>query len=331
MDRLDALRAFVLVVDLGSLSAAARSLQRSPAAITRAIASIETRLGAEMLRRTTRSLRLTEVGERYLAVARRVLAELDDAEKNESAEKTMPHGLLTVTAPLAFGAMHVRPLIEAYLAAYGEVRARLFLLDRVVNVVDEGVDVAVRVGELPDSALVAVGVGEVQRVVVASPAYLEQRGVPRVPTDLAGHRCISCSAVTPGETWAFGAGGGDRGKTCEGSTDPHRQRRGGRGRRRGRRSGRHVRALLPGGGAAANRRARATHGRLRSSAGPGAAGLSREQHPFGQGPGVRRPCRAAAPERTREDRAISRAHAAEVSGAGEAPVSARSEPSGNSR
>lgn len=212
MDRLDALRAFVLAVDLGSFAAAARALRRSPAAVTRAIASIEARMGTEMLRRTTRSLRLTEQGERYLTVARRVLADLDEAESSAAAAKTTPHGTLAVTAPVAFGAAHVRPVVEAYVAAYADVRARLVLLDRVVNVVDEGVDVAVRIGELPDSALVAVGVGHVRRVVVAGAGYVARRGAPRTPADLAAHRCVSLSAVTPSDTWTFGAAGGERGR-----------------------------------------------------------------------------------------------------------------------
>jgi len=212
VDRLDALRAFVLTVDLGSLAAAARRLRRSPAAITRAIASIEDRLGEEMLRRTTRSLRPTEAGEAYLVVARRVLADLDEADKNADVAKTAPEGALTVTAPLAFGAMYVRPLVETYLAAHEGVRVRLLLLDRIVHVVDEGIDVAVRIGALPDSALVAMGIGEVRRVLVASPRYLGQRGVPRAPADLAAHRCVSFSGVTPGDIWSFGASGGARSK-----------------------------------------------------------------------------------------------------------------------
>src|SRR5215471_15705901 len=137
MDRLDALRAFVVAVDRGSLSAGARSLGRSPASITRAVASIEDRLGAALLQRTTRSLKLTEAGERYIVVARRVLADLDDAEKMAGASTAEPHGLLTITAPLAFGSVHVRPVLDEYLATHAGVCARLLLLDRVVSIVDE--------------------------------------------------------------------------------------------------------------------------------------------------------------------------------------------------
>ncbi|WP_163869213.1 LysR family transcriptional regulator [Myxococcus eversor] len=205
MDRLDSLRAFIVAVDHGSLSAAARALSRSPASVTRAIASVEQRLGTTLLRRTTRSLRLTEAGERYLVVARRVLADLDDAEKSAGAAAAQPQGLLTVTAPTSFGSLHVRPLVDEYLAANPRVRARLLLLDRVVSVVEEGIDVAVRIGHLADSALMATTVGSVRRVVVASPAYLARHGRPTSAAALAEHRCVVCTAVTPNDTWTFGA------------------------------------------------------------------------------------------------------------------------------
>jgi DNA-binding transcriptional LysR family regulator len=212
MDRLDELRAFVVAVDRGGLSAAARALGRSPASITRAVASLEDRLRAPLLQRTTRSLRLTEAGDRYIVVARRVLADLDEAEKTTGEGHGEPQGLLTVTAPLAFGALHVRPIVDAFLAAHEGVRARLLLLDRVVSVVDEGVDVAVRIAHLPDSALIAVPVGAVRRVVVASPEYLARFGRPKDPADLAAHRCISSTAITPTDVWTFGTAGGRQGK-----------------------------------------------------------------------------------------------------------------------
>jgi DNA-binding transcriptional LysR family regulator len=205
LDRLDSLRAFVLAADRGSLSAAARALGRSPASVTRGLASVEKRVGALLLQRTTRSLKLTEAGARYVAVARRVLAELDEAEKTAGAATAEPGGLLTLTAPLAFGARHVSPIVDAYLGAHAGVRVRLLLLDRVVDLVSEGVDVAVRIAHLPDSALVGVALGTVQRVVVASPAYLARHGRPKRPADLARHRCIASSALTPSDVWAFSA------------------------------------------------------------------------------------------------------------------------------
>jgi DNA-binding transcriptional LysR family regulator len=213
MDRVDALRAFVVSVDRGSLSAAARALGQSPASITRAVASIEDRLGTRIVRRTTRALKLTEAGERYIVVARRVLTELDDAEKSADAGLTEPHGVLSVTAPVAFGSMHVQPIVDTYLASHRRVRVRLLLLDRVVSVIDEGVDVAVRIAHLPDSALVAIAAGSVRRMVVASPDYLERHGRPKTPSDLAAHRCVASTAITPSDVWTFGARReGDRAK-----------------------------------------------------------------------------------------------------------------------
>jgi len=202
MDRIDALRAFVAAADLGGLSAAARSLGRSPASLTRAVAEVESHAGAVLLQRTTRSLKLTDAGERYLAVARRVLADLDEADRT-AGEMDAPRGVLSVTAPLTFGAIHVRPIALAYLEAYADVRVRLTLLDRVVDLVTEGFDVAVRIAHLPDSALMAVALGEVRRVVVASPAYLAKHGRPRSPADLASHRCVAATAITPSDVWTF--------------------------------------------------------------------------------------------------------------------------------
>ena len=203
MDRLDAMEAFVVTVDRGSLSAAARALGRSAASITRAVASLEERLGVSLLRRTTRALRLTEAGERYLVVSRRILLELADAEKVATSALESPRGTLTVTAPVMFGSLHVRPVVDEYLATFPDVRARLLLLDRVVNVVDEGIDAAVRIAHLPDSALVATAVGAVGRVVCASPAYLAAHGRPKEPRDLASHRTIAFTALTPNDTWSF--------------------------------------------------------------------------------------------------------------------------------
>ena len=206
MDRLDAMQAFVIIVDRASLSAAARELGCSIAAISRAVSSLEERLGASLLHRTTRALRLTDRGTRYLAVCRRVLAELSIAERAGDDAVTTPQGLLTVTAPSMFGALHVRPVVDAYLEAHEGVHVRLVLLDRVVNVIDEGIDIAVRIAHLPDSALIATTVGFVRRVVCASPRYLASKGPLREPSDLASHRCIGFSALTPGDSWTFSAG-----------------------------------------------------------------------------------------------------------------------------
>jgi DNA-binding transcriptional LysR family regulator len=203
MDRLDAMNAFVVTVEAGGLSAAARKLGRSAAAVTRTIAALERHLGVALLRRTTRGVGLTEAGERYLAACRRVLADVSEAEQLAAGAGSAARGTLTVTAPFTFGALHVRPILDAYLAAHPEVTARLLLLDRVVNLVDEGIDAAVRIAFLPDSSLHATRVGEVRRVVCASPDYCARRGRPKAPQDLAEHRCISLSGTTPTDTWTF--------------------------------------------------------------------------------------------------------------------------------
>ena len=206
MDRLDCMEAFVASVDQGSLSRAALTLGRSITALSRAISALEERLGAPLLIRTTRTLKLTDAGDRYLTVCRTVLAELAEAEERAGSVVAAPHGVLTVTAPTMFGALHVRPIVDAYLSAYPGVRARLLLLDRVVNVLDEGADVAVRIAHLPDSALIATAVGSARRVACASPAYLARCGTPSDPRDLAEHRCIAFTALTPTETWTFAPG-----------------------------------------------------------------------------------------------------------------------------
>jgi DNA-binding transcriptional LysR family regulator len=210
MDRLDALRAFVLSVDRGSLAAAAKALRCSAASLTRAIDSLEGRVGTPLLVRTTRSLRLTDAGECYLEVARRVLNELEQAERLTTAVASEPQGLLSVTAPVAFGALHVQPVLSEFLGEFPKVQARLLLLDRVVNLLEEGMDLAVRLGQLPDSSLVAVTLGSVRHVVVASPSYLQQHGRPKRPSDLASHRCIVATALAPQDSWSFGARAGGR-------------------------------------------------------------------------------------------------------------------------
>jgi len=211
MDRLDAMTAFAATVDAGGLSAAARKLGRSPASVTRAIAFLETSLGVTLLRRTTRSVKITEAGDRYLQVCRRVLSDLGDAERAARGALDVPRGTLTVTAPAAFGGLYVRPVLDSYLDRYADVRVRLSLLDRVVNLIDEGFDAAIRIAHLPDSALIAIKLGEVRRLICASPAYLSRHGRPKTPGDLAAHRCVAYCDLTANDTWTFrGARGGGR-------------------------------------------------------------------------------------------------------------------------
>jgi DNA-binding transcriptional LysR family regulator len=213
MDRIDALTAFIAAADESSLAGASRRLGRSPAAVTRAIASLERRIGTRLLHRTTRVVRLTEAGERYLAAGRHIVADLEEADRAAAGERTAPRGVLNVTAPLFFGRLYVRPLVDAFLERYPSVQVRLLLLDRVVNLIEEGMDVAVRIGHLPDSGLIAIKVGEVRRLLCASPGYFARRKAPRVPMDLKSHDCISFNAMTPSDVWIFAHGAKENAST----------------------------------------------------------------------------------------------------------------------
>jgi len=180
MDRIDAMQAFVAVADLRGFAPAARKLGLSPSGVTRLIAALEDRLGARLLQRTTRSVTLTDVGARYLERVRRILADVEEAEGAAEDERTRPSGRLVVSAPIGFGRLHVSPGMSAYLMRYPEVLGELRLSDRMINLVEDGVDLAVRIGHLADSTLVARHVGEMRRIVVASSGYLERRGEPHV-------------------------------------------------------------------------------------------------------------------------------------------------------
>src|SRR6201987_2425407 len=173
MDRLDGMKVFVVTVDEGSLAAAGRKLGRSPAAVSRAIAFLEARAGAELLHRTTRSIKLSEEGERYAETCRRVLSELDQADVMVGGDKSTPRGTLTVTGPVVSGELVLQPILDAFLDATPSVSARLFLLDRFVNLIDEGIDVALRIGNLADSAMVAVHNCEVRGRGGGGPRYVK--------------------------------------------------------------------------------------------------------------------------------------------------------------
>ena len=200
MDRLDAMQAFVAVADLQGFAPAARKLGLSPSGVTRSIAALEERLGARLLQRTTRSVTLTDVGMRYLERARRILGDVEEAESSAEGERTRPSGRLVVSAPIGFGRLHVSPVMSKYLARHAEVSAELRLSDRMINLVEDGVDLAVRIGHLPDSTLVARHVGEMRRMVVASNAYLKRRGEPKTPHAIASHDTIQFG-VAP--DWRF--------------------------------------------------------------------------------------------------------------------------------
>lgn len=204
MDRFDAMQAFAAVADLGSFAEAARRLRLSPAAVTRAVAQVERRLGQTLLHRTTRSVKLTERGAAYLQDCRQILAEVAAAERRAASEGAAPRGTLAVAAPLMFGRLHVLPVIARLLREHPALAVRLTLADRMIRLVEEGFDVAVRIGELADSALVALKVGEVRRVLAASPAYLAAHGTPASPDELRGHDLISFEGPDAVNEWQFG-------------------------------------------------------------------------------------------------------------------------------
>jgi len=203
MDRLQAMAAFVAVAETGGFAAGARQVGVSPPTATRAVAELETRLGAKLLHRTTRSVRTTEAGARYLADCRRLLAEVAEAERQAAGVHGAPSGRVAVGASVLFGRMAVAPALRRLLGRYPGLAVDALFLDRVVNIVEEGVDVAVRIAELPDSGLQAIRVGAVRRVVCAAPDYLAAHGAPRTPADLAAHTTIDfLNLDRPGE-WAF--------------------------------------------------------------------------------------------------------------------------------
>ncbi|WP_395700936.1 LysR family transcriptional regulator [Aquabacterium sp.] len=205
MDHLESLRTFVAVADAGGFAKAARQRGSSAPAVTRAISALERHLGTPLLHRTTRSLRLTEAGESFLADCRRILGDLDAAEAAVVGVRDEPRGTLSVTAPALFGRRHVAPVLLGFLAQHPQLGARAFFADRVVHLIDEGYDVAVRIAHLPDSSLTAMPVGALRRVVVASPDYLARHGEPRTPADLAGHRAIGFSFDGQSSApWTFG-------------------------------------------------------------------------------------------------------------------------------
>lgn len=204
MPRFDDLQAFVRVVESGSFSEAARRLGLSKSMVSRQVSALEADLGVRLLHRTTRSLSPTEAGRAYLERCQRILADLDEANLMVSRLQAVPRGSLRVTAPLSFGIGHLATALPGFLERYPEIELDMNMTDRHVDLVDEGWDVAVRIGRLADSSLIARRLAPIRRVVCAAPAYLERRGVPRVPADLAGHDCLSHSAVNPWE-WRFSA------------------------------------------------------------------------------------------------------------------------------
>lgn len=195
MDRFQELNVFVSVSEFGGFAAAARALSMSPPAVTRSVAALEERIGTRLFVRTTRSVRLTESGQRLLDDAKRILADLEEAEEAAVGSHAAPRGELHITAPVLFGRKYVTPILGDFLDAYPLVTARTLFVDRVVNLMDEGLDVAIRIGDLPDSSLTAIRAGSVRRVVFAAPAYLKAHGRPAHPADLERHRLIQSVSI----------------------------------------------------------------------------------------------------------------------------------------
>ena len=210
MDKLRAMEIFVRIVEAGSLTAAAGVLDISLTSVVRSLATLEGALGTRLLNRTTRRIALTDEGLEYFERCRRVLAEVEEAESALSARQVKPVGKLAITAPVMFGRLHVGPVVADFLIAYPAVHVELMLFDRVVDLLEEGMDAAIRIGHLRDSSLVAVPLGTTRRVICASPDYLLRAGTPDRPADLARHRCLRFLGVAPGSEWEFSDGGTER-------------------------------------------------------------------------------------------------------------------------
>jgi DNA-binding transcriptional LysR family regulator len=205
MDRLESMSVLVAVVSAGSFSGASRQLRMPLPTVSRKVSELESHVKAKLLVRSTRKLVLTEVGQSYVAACKRILDEVAEAERGASGEYNAPRGELMLTAPVVFGRLHVLPVAAEFLKAYPEVDVRLMLTDRPLNLIDDHLDLAVRIGTLPDSRLVAVRVGQIRNVVCASPVYMEVRGNPKSPEDLKTHDCVTFAGLTGAESWTFRA------------------------------------------------------------------------------------------------------------------------------
>jgi DNA-binding transcriptional LysR family regulator len=206
MDRLQAMTTFVQIVDRGSLTAAADALDTSLPSVVRTLASLERHLGVRLLNRTTRRIHLTDEGAQFLERCRTILSEVQEAEAALTSRQIEPQGRLRITAPVVFGRRYVAPIVNEFVRRYPNVSVDLLLVDRFTNLVEEGLDVAVRVDQLEDSSLVAIPVGKARRVICASPDYLRRLGTPRVPQDVATHRCVRYTGLAARDEWHFRAG-----------------------------------------------------------------------------------------------------------------------------
>lgn len=207
MDRIEAMTTLLAVVEAGSLSAASRRLRVPLATVSRRISELEAHLKTQLLNRSNRRVRLTDAAETYIQACRRILDEVDEAERVVSGEYRAPKGELTVTASMVLGRVHVVPVVAAFLKAYPEIQLRLRLSDRIVSLQEEDVDLGIRIGALPDSGIIARGIGPIRMVVCASPEYLADRGMPETPQDLAAHDCITFTGFMRAEAWDFRTNG----------------------------------------------------------------------------------------------------------------------------
>jgi DNA-binding transcriptional LysR family regulator len=203
MDRLEAMSALLAAVEAGSLSGASRKLGMPLATVSRKVSELEAHLRTRLVTRTSRRLILTDAGRSYIAACKRILDDIREAERAAAGEYSAPRGELIITAPIVFGRLHVLPVVLEFLKAYPEIDVRLTLADRIVNLQEDHVDLAVRIGELPDSSLVAMRVGSIGRVVCGSPAYFAERGTPKGPDELRKHDCITFNGLTSPEAWIF--------------------------------------------------------------------------------------------------------------------------------
>jgi DNA-binding transcriptional LysR family regulator len=206
MDRLEAMSLLVTSVEAGSLSAASRRLGVPLATVSRNISELEAHLKTRLLTRSSRRLSLTDAGQSYVAACRRILEEVGEAERAAAGEYSAPKGDLVITAPIVFGRLRVLPVVTQFLQSYSDIDIRMVLSDRAVNLVEDRVDVAVRIGALPDSSLVATRVGTIRRIVCGSPGYFARRGVPQSPHKLAAHDCVTFEGPMPGDRWVFPSG-----------------------------------------------------------------------------------------------------------------------------
>ncbi|CAM4153283.1 LysR family transcriptional regulator [Bordetella tumulicola] len=206
MDRWQAMRIFVKVAETESFAKAARQMHMSAPAVTRTVAALEELIGARLFVRTTRSVKTTEAGGRYLDDCRRILNDIAQAESAAAGHYAEPSGTLTLTASALFGQMYVLPIVTEYLDAYPGMYARTFFVDRLVNIVEEGMDLAIRIGHLPDSGFTAIQVGSIRRVICASPEYLKTRGIPTTPADLKHHRIVASHSAWISPEWHFAHG-----------------------------------------------------------------------------------------------------------------------------